>query len=86
MSDMSEADEVVALVAAVRPFFLGKPHEVQGAALADMVATWLARYVRGDPKATESFRKDVLALHVETVRRLVPHYEAPVKLRLRADA
>jgi hypothetical protein len=76
---MTEADDVVALVASARPLFAGKPKEVAGAALADLVAVWLARYVRGDPQTTERLRKDVLALHVETVRRLVPvHDEARV--------
>jgi hypothetical protein len=83
---MTEADDVVALVRTLRPKFIGQPKEIQGAALADLVATWLAGYVRSDPKATESYRKDILALHVETVRRLVPTYDALIKPRLRADA
>jgi hypothetical protein len=86
---MSEADDVVALVAAARPLlFAGQPLETQGAVLADLVADWLADYVvRGDHKATDRLRKDVLALHVETVRRLVPlHAKAPAATPAKVDA
>jgi hypothetical protein len=88
MSDMSEADEVVALVAAVRPLLVGKAKEVQGAALADLVSIWLAGHVvRGDQKATDRWRKDILAMHVETVRLLIPiNYQALVEPQLRPDA
>ena len=56
---MTDADEVVALVAALRPKLAGKPPETQVAALADLVALWLARYVSpGGPVATERYRKD----------------------------
>jgi hypothetical protein len=85
---MSEADEVVALAAAIRPLLIGRPKEVQGAALADLVSIWLAGHVvRGDPKATERWRKDILAMHVETVRLLIPiNYKVYVEPQLRLDA
>lgn len=74
------ATAVTALVRTARPLFVGQPPEIQAAALADLVAIWLAEYtVRGDPAATERWRKDVLALHVETVRLLVAiHHKALV--------
>jgi hypothetical protein len=85
---MSQADDVVALVTAVRPLFIGTPPEIQGAALADLVSIWLAGHVvRGDPKATKRWREQVLKVHIETVRLLVPiNYQALVEPHLRADA
>jgi hypothetical protein len=85
---MSEADEVVALVAAARPLLMGKPKEVQGAALADLLAIWLASHVvRGDPAATKRWRAAILKLHLKAVRQLVPiNYQALVEPQLRPDA
>jgi hypothetical protein len=85
---MSDADEVVALVTAVRPFFIGRPKEVQGAVLADLLAIWLAGHVvRGDPTATKRWRKDILKIHLDSVRKLIPiNYQALVEPQLRSDA
>lgn len=56
---------VAAMVAAANPIFAGRqPHHV-GAALADLVATWLA----GHPA---ELREDLLAMHLEYVRKLTP--------------
>ncbi len=55
---------VAAMVSAARPVFAGRqPHHV-GAALADLVATWLA----GHPA---ELREDLLAMHIEYVRMLI---------------
>ena len=85
---MTEADEVVDLVQILRPLFVDKPKEVQGAALADLVSIWLAGHVvRGDPAATERWRNSILDLHVEVVRELTPiNYQLLVAPQLRADA
>ena len=82
---MEEADEVVALVHAIEPLLAGRASEVQGAALADLLAMWLAGHVlRGDPKATEAYRETVLELHLAAVRLLIPlNYEARVEPKLR---
>ncbi|HYH41379.1 MAG TPA: hypothetical protein VD867_05320 [Burkholderiales bacterium] len=37
-----EGDEALRISEACRPLFAGKPPVVQGAALADLVSTWLA--------------------------------------------
>jgi hypothetical protein len=69
---MSEhQQEVEALVTAVRPLFAGKPPEVQGAALADLLALWIAGHVAHDP-ADKAFREELLELHLKTVRALIP--------------
>jgi hypothetical protein len=66
-------DDIAALVDATRPLFAGNDPDVQGAALADLVAIWIAGHiVPDDPQATEAMRGKFLELHVETVRRLIP--------------
>jgi hypothetical protein len=53
------------------PLFAGKPLNVQGAALANLLALWLAGHVMADdPKATETMRNVLLDLHVGAVREL----------------
>jgi hemerythrin len=85
MSLVEEADEVVALVHAIELFLAGRASEVQGAALADLLAMWLAGHVvRGDPQASEAYREKVLELHLDAVRRLIPvNYEARIEPKLR---
>jgi len=69
----TEAEEVEALVEAVRPLFAGKRPGIQGAALADLLAMWLAGHViRDDPEASERLREQMLELHLRAVGALVP--------------
>jgi hypothetical protein len=50
----------------------GKRPEIQGAALADLLAIYLAGHrVEGDPAATNRLREELLAMHVEQVRQLI---------------
>jgi hypothetical protein len=71
--EMMEAAAVGALVKAITPLLRGFPSEVQGAALADLLAMWLAGHlILGDPKKTEAYRESVLELHLEAVRQLIP--------------
>ena len=70
---MSLAKEVEALVNAVRPLFAGKSAGVQGAALADLLAMWLAGHViREDSEASARLREQMLEAHLIAVRALVP--------------
>jgi hypothetical protein len=51
----------------------GRPAAVQGAALADLTATWLAGHqVSGDPVQTYRFREELLEMHIEAIRNLIP--------------
>jgi hypothetical protein len=83
----AQADEVMALVEAVRPLFKGKAPEVQGAALADLLAMWLAgHFDANDPEgaATEQIRETMLELHLASVRDLIPiNYLALIEPQLR---
>ena len=84
---MTDADEVVALARAVQPLLMGKPAEIQGAALANLMAIWLAKHgMRGDAKAIKHWRDKVLKVHLETVRKLaLIHQRALVEPQPRPD-
>lgn len=67
------AAEVSSIVDAVRWVLRGHSAAVQGAALADLLAIWLAGHdVPGDEDATRTMRAELLALHCGSVRELVP--------------
>ena len=71
-----DVGQVEALVKNICTQFAGKPAPVQGAALADLLAIWLAGHVvaaddRIDRPATDKLRKDVLAHHLDKVRELL---------------
>jgi hypothetical protein len=73
----SETHKVELLVRDMRrrlwPLLSGQPPEVQGAALADLLATWLAGHVvEGDAAATSTLREEMLAEHMHIVRQLIP--------------
>jgi hemerythrin len=83
MSDNLKA--VDELVDAARELFAGKAPEVQGAALADLTAMWLAGHViRGDDKATKRLHEEMLKQHLKAMRALIPvNYEMTVKPKLK---
>jgi hypothetical protein len=59
------------------PIFAGQDPNVVAAALAELLALLLAgHFVPGDPADTQAMRDDILALHIETVKKLVPVMEA----------
>jgi hypothetical protein len=65
-------ETVIALVDRIRPILAGQPAEIQGAALADLLAIWLAgHHVAGDENATRKLRAELLASHCIGVRGLV---------------
>jgi hypothetical protein len=75
----SRPEQVVALARQIRgeqqahiwPLLAGHAPEVQGAALADLLAIWLAgHHVAGDEYATRSLRAELLAMHCAAVRTL----------------
>ena len=73
--DALDADAVVIakLVHRIGRLLTGRPAQVQGGVLADLLAIWLAGHiVRGDQAATDALREAVLAMHIDAVRQLVP--------------
>jgi hypothetical protein len=80
------ADDVETLVEKVSSLFAGKPAEVQGAALADLLALWLAGHVTPDPETTRQVQEEVLEMHLRAVRQLVPiNFAEKIEPRLRAS-
>jgi hypothetical protein len=81
-----DAKEVFELVKAIRPLLTGKPAQVQSAALADLLAMWLAGHViRGDQEATERLREQVLEMHLVGVRALIDiNYKTSVEPQIKA--
>jgi hypothetical protein len=66
-------EEVFAIVQRVRPLLAGKPPQIQGAVLADLTATFIGGYgVVGNAEATDVLRDELLKMHVDTVKRLIP--------------
>jgi hypothetical protein len=64
--------EVAALVERIRPILAGHSPEIQGGALADCLAIWLAGHVAADKDATDVLRNQILFQHVAAVQQLIP--------------
>jgi hypothetical protein len=64
--------EVGRLVEAIRPILAGKPAPVTGAALADLLAIWLAGHFAGGDAENAALREELLAAHILVVRKLIP--------------
>jgi hypothetical protein len=73
MSDAGkQADEAMALVKKITPLLKGKDPGVQGAALADLLAIWLAgHFYPDDPQATALVREQMIEAHLVAVRALI---------------
>lgn len=59
------------IVEAIRPMLAGHPPEVQGAALADLLAIFIAGH-------HPALREEILAMHIDTVRALIAPNEAAI--------
>jgi hypothetical protein len=83
----ADAKSVEALVRAAMPLFRGKPKGVQGAALADLLAMWLAGHLDpNDPEGekTQLIREAMLEMHLVAVRALVPlNYKSQIEPQLK---
>jgi hypothetical protein len=72
---MSETppEKIIAMANAIASILAGHPAELQGAALADCLAIWLAgHHIPGDEDNTHKMRAKLLAEHCLHVRELVP--------------
>jgi len=72
---MSATDprDIEKLVERIRPLLSGRSPQTQGAALADLLAMWLAGHiVQGNPAATDELREELLEAHTAVVRKLIP--------------
>ena len=76
-----DTNQVGRLVEAIRPLLAGNPSPIQSAALADLLAIWLAGHFAGDAYATAIVREELLAAHIAVVRQLIPVNEAEILSR-----
>jgi hypothetical protein len=68
----ADADKVTEIVNSICPLLAGQKPEVQSAALADLLAMWVAgHFVPGDEAATSAAREDLLNDHMKLVQELV---------------
>jgi hypothetical protein len=79
----SDVAAIKALVATIRPLLAGNPPEVQGTALADLLAIWVAGHIGDSDDETGRLRETILAIHSEMVRKLVPVNDAIIHGRRR---
>jgi hypothetical protein len=72
ITDTPRIREIAAVVERIKPILMGRPPEIIGGILADLLAIWLAgHHVEGDEDATRTMRADLLAIHCGAVRNLV---------------
>lgn len=65
-----------AVVKEARPLLAGKPPEVQSAALAELMTTYLLGHrVLGNPDGQTALRKDLFHAWCHLVANLMDHYE-----------
>jgi hypothetical protein len=68
----SDLKRTLQLSASIHPLLSGHPPQVQGAALANLMATWLAGHYADSDGETDQLRETLLAEHIEAVRRMIP--------------
>jgi hypothetical protein len=84
MSDKDKVESITELAALIRPLLAGREPDVVGAALADLLAMLLAGHFAeeeiGSPHrpATDGVREELLQLHIEMVRKLIPINEGMI--------
>jgi hypothetical protein len=74
------AREAMKLAASIRPMLAGRPPEAQGAALADLLAIWLAGHVASG-LSVKTVTEELLRNHVELVLKLLPINVADILAR-----
>ena len=68
-----EIAEIHVIVQQIAMILAGKQTYIQGAVLADCLATWISghRNSEGDRQKTLELRNNILALHIQTVGELI---------------
>jgi len=66
------AIEALDLVEQIRPILATRDEDVQSAALAELLALWIAGHTAGPPGQTVyQWREELLQKHIELVRKLI---------------
>lgn len=74
-----DSSEVQKIVKSIAPLLAGHPAGVQGAVLADLLATWLAGH-QGPDGLIDKAREEILELHIKMVREMLPMSDAIIKV------
>jgi hypothetical protein len=84
MTPFEQTEAALGLAKSVHHVFAGKPPEIQGAALVDLVATHVAGHVvPGSQKKTGLLRAELLDLFMDAVEQLIPIADAELKTELK---
>jgi hypothetical protein len=68
---VADALEVAMVSTAIQPLLKGREPQLQGAVLADLLSIWLAGHA-------PQLREEILALHINSVRALIPVHEKQI--------
>jgi hypothetical protein len=88
MSKKEEVEKymlIKAVVSTIAPILRGLPPGIQSAALADLMAMWLAGH-QGEKLEIDEFREGILQEWCKTVRDLVPLNEQAMFERMAEEA
>jgi hypothetical protein len=69
---------ILAISAGIRPKLAGLSPEMQGGVLAELLSMWLAGHYQGGPELMD----DLLEMHINMVRGLLPASIAELRARL----
>jgi len=73
---MSKARTADSLAAKIHVLLAGQGADVQGAAIADLTAIWLAGHIVSDNvAATAGLRAEMFKMHEDLIWTLVAHYD-----------
>lgn len=79
----AQEEAVDRLFQRARRIFAGKPPDITGAVLAELVALWIASHVTDEKAWTNEVRDRLLQVHVDIVRDLIPvMFEHAIKPKL----
>jgi uncharacterized membrane protein YfbV (UPF0208 family) len=79
-----EASEALRVSQAVQQHLVGLGPQLQGAVLADLLALWLAGHMAEGEKRTAQLREQMLAMHLDVVRKLVKPSEQMLLTRMKS--
>jgi hypothetical protein len=60
--------EIIDVAEQIRPFLAGRPPEIQGAILAELLSVWIAGHYPGGQQLMDA----VLETHLRLVRQMIP--------------
>jgi hypothetical protein len=86
MNVKAQIKQVEILSNQIRELFQGRQPDVIGATLADLLATLLAGFiVEDDEIETNKLREEMLAIHIDGVRKMIPANAREIHKKERKD-